>query len=158
MRKNKIITCVVSLLLGLGGLQAQETLAASGSEGTGTGGTFSYTVGQTVYTSASGNGGSSSQGVQQSYEVSVTIGVEIAAINLGLSAYPNPMINNLILEVEDACDLSYQFYDLQGSLILSGTVTSTITSISLKGQSSAVYFLKVLKNNQELKTFKIIKN
>ena len=158
MRKNKTITCVAFLLLVLGGLQAQETSAASGGEATGTGGTSSYTIGQTVYTSASGVGGSSSQGVQQSFEISIITGAEITTINLGLYAYPNPTINNLTLKVEDASGLSYQFYDLQGSLILSETVLSTITSINLEGQSSAVYFLKVLKNNQELKTFKIIKN
>jgi hypothetical protein len=158
MRKKKSITCVAFLLLGLGGLQAQETSAVSGGEAAGVGGTSSYTVGQTVYTGASGIGGSLSQGVQQSYDVSIIAGVEITSINLEVNAYPNPTINNLTVKVEDANDLSYQFYDLKGSLVLSETVISNVTLINLEGQSSAVYFLKVLKNNQELKTFKIIKN
>jgi hypothetical protein len=157
MRIKKTIACVGFLLLGLG-LQAQESSSAAGGEAIGTGGTSSYTVGQTVYTSASGIGGTSSQGVQQSYEISITTGVEIASINLELYAYPNPTIANLTLEVEDASDLRYQFYDLQGNIILNETVTSNTTTINLEGQASAVYFLKVLKNNQAFKTFKIIKN
>jgi hypothetical protein len=53
------------LLLGLGGLQAQETPAATGGEATVSGGTVSYSVGQVVYTSAKGRNGSAAQGVQQ---------------------------------------------------------------------------------------------
>jgi len=35
MRENKTITCVLFLLLGLGGVQAQQTLATAGGEATG---------------------------------------------------------------------------------------------------------------------------
>jgi hypothetical protein len=58
MREKTIIICIVFLLLVLGGLQAQQTSAAAGGEASGIGGTSSYTVGQTVYTSVSGTGGS----------------------------------------------------------------------------------------------------
>jgi hypothetical protein len=44
---------------------AQTDLASVGGEGTGTGGTMSFSIGQVFYTEASGSGKSSSQGVQQ---------------------------------------------------------------------------------------------
>ena len=50
MKHKKTITSIAFLLLGLGGLHAQEALPATGGEATGAGGSSSYTVGQVVYT------------------------------------------------------------------------------------------------------------
>ena len=55
---KELITSVTFILLGLGGLHAQEIVTATGSEATGTGGTASYTVGQVVYTTNIGTNGS----------------------------------------------------------------------------------------------------
>ena len=72
MKHKKIITSVVFLLLGLGGLHAQENTTAAGGEATGSGGTASYSVGQVVYTTVTGTNGSVAQGVQHPYEISIT--------------------------------------------------------------------------------------
>ena len=58
MKHKKTITSVVFVLLGLGGLHAQENPTAAGGEATGTGGTSSYSVGQVVYTTNTGANGS----------------------------------------------------------------------------------------------------
>ncbi len=50
MKHKKTITSIAFLLLGLGGLHAQESPTATGAEATGTGGTASYSIGQVVYT------------------------------------------------------------------------------------------------------------
>ena len=47
--------------------QAQNIIPASGGNATGSGGTVSYTVGQIVYVTDTGNTGSVIQGVQQPY-------------------------------------------------------------------------------------------
>ena len=75
MKHKKTITSVAFLLLGLGGLQAQQSPTATGGEATGTGGTASYSVGQVVYTTNTGTNGSMAQGVQQPYEISTTVGI-----------------------------------------------------------------------------------
>jgi hypothetical protein len=49
MKHKKTITSFAFLLLGLGGLQAQESPTAAGGEATGTGWTASYSLGQVVY-------------------------------------------------------------------------------------------------------------
>ena len=67
MKYKKTITSVAFLLLGLGGLHAQESPTASGGEATGTGGTASYSVGQVVYTTNTDATGTVTQGVQQAY-------------------------------------------------------------------------------------------
>jgi hypothetical protein len=158
MKHKDSIMSVAFLLLGLGGLHAQESPTATGGEATGAGGTASYSVGQVVYTTNTGTNGSVAQGVQQPYEVSVITGVNETTINLELSVYPNPTTDYLTLKLEKTEGLSYQLYDLQGKVIASKTVNGTSTNISLEEQPTATYFLSVVKNNQIVKTFKIIKN
>jgi hypothetical protein len=158
MKHKKTMTIVAFLLLGLGGLHAQQTVTTTGSEATGTGGTASYTVGQIVYTTNTGTNGNVAQGVQQPIEISTTLGISETTINLELSVYPNPTTDFLTLKVEKTDGLNYQLYDLQGKIIESKAVNSPSSNISLEAQPTSIYFLKVTKNNQLVKTFKIIKN
>jgi hypothetical protein len=39
------------------------------------------------------------QGIQQPYEISISVGIELKEINLELAAYPNPTTNNLTLKI-----------------------------------------------------------
>jgi len=158
MKLKNTMMSVALILLGLGGLYAQGSPTATGGDATGSGGTVAYSVGQVVYTTATGTNGSVAQGVQQPYEISTTVGINETAINLELSVYPNPTTNYLTLKVEETEGLTFQLYDLQGKVIESKPVNNTSTNISLEEQPSAIYFLNALKNNQLLKTFKIIKN
>jgi hypothetical protein len=160
MKHKKTITSVAFLLLGLGGLQAQESPTATGGEATGTGGIASYSVGQVVYTTATGTNGSVAQGVQQPFEISITTGINETSINLEMSVYPNPTTNYLTLNVDDVelSTLNFQLIDLQGKVITNKKVNSTTTSINVESLPKAIYFLNVTKGNQIIKTFKIIKN
>jgi hypothetical protein len=160
MKLKKTMTSVAFLLLGLGGLHAQESLTATGGEATGTGGTASYSVGQVVYTTNTGTNGSVAQGVQQPYEISTTVGINETSINLEMSVYPNPTKNYLTLKVknEQVESLNFQLIDLQGKVIENKKVTASNTTITMEALPKAVYFLNVVSNNQLVKTFKIIKN
>ncbi len=157
MKHKKSIMSAAFLLLGLGGLQAQESPTATGGEATGTGGTASYSVGQVVYTTATGTNGSVAQGVQQPFEISVTTGVNETSINLELSVYPNPTTDYLTLKVEKTEGLTFQLYDLQGKVITNKKVNSATTTVAMENLPTATYFLNVVKNNQIVKTFKVIK-
>jgi len=137
-------------------LSAQENTVASGGEATGSGGAVSYSVGQVVYTTDTGTNGSVSQGLQQPYAISTTVGVNQTSIQL--NAYPNPTTNNLTLTTDDSESLSYQLFNIQGAEISSKTLNSKTSNISLEGHPPATYFLKVIKNNKVIKAFKIIKN
>ncbi len=55
MKHKATMTSIAFLLLGLGGLHAQETVSTTGGDATGTGSTTSYTIGQVVYTTNTGN-------------------------------------------------------------------------------------------------------
>ena len=137
-------------------LSAQENTVASGGKATGSGGTVNYSVGQVVYKIKIGTNGSLSQGVQQPYLASTKLGINETSIQL--NAYPNPTTNNLTLTTDDSESLSYQLFNIQGAEISSKTLNSKTSNINLEGHPPATYFLKVIKNNEVIKAFKIIKN
>ena len=171
MRHKKLkLSAVLLLGLGLTGLQAQETIPATGGNASGSGGTVSYSVGQVVYTTNTGANGSVAQGVQQPFEISVVTGIEQTAINLVISAYPNPTTDFLQLKVESEKlkDLSFQLYNMQGKLLQNKKIEGNETSIVMSSLVPATYFVKVYavgrndltgvtEGNKEVKTFKIIK-
>jgi hypothetical protein len=159
MKHKKVKLSV--LLLGLGlTAQAQQATTATGGDASGSGGTVAYSLGQIVYTTNTGTNGSVAQGVQQPYEISIVLGIEDNSINLELVAYPNPTNNFLTLNVGKAelSTLNFQLYDILGKLIESRKIISSTETIGMGNLPSATYFLKVSNNNNEVKTFKIIKN
>lgn len=125
---------------------------------------MSYTVGQVVYTTNTGTNGSVAQGVQQPFEISVVTGIEEAkGITLQCSAYPNPTTDFLTLKVDASTSLSiqsmeYQLFDINGKLLENKKVEDDETSIVMSNLVPAIYFLKIIQNNKEVKSFKIIKN
>jgi hypothetical protein len=140
--------------------QGQGTIPATGGNATGTGGSASYTVGQFTYSTLSGTNGTVAQGVQQPYEISVVTTVENAkGINLECTVYPNPTrgLIKLIVESIDFDNLRFRLFDLNGILLQDKKVENRETEISMDNLTSSVYFLKVIKNNMEVKVFKIVK-
>lgn len=157
MKIKKLL--IATLLLGAFQAQAQEAVATAGGDASGTNGNVSYTVGQVVYTTNTGTTGSVAQGVQQPFEIQTVLGADNFNINLQLAVYPNPTTNWLQLEVRntDFSNLSYQLFDLNGRMILNEKITAETSSIQMERLPAAIFLLKVVSNNKEVKTFKIIK-
>lgn len=155
--KKLILGCC---LLGWGTiLFAQSGSVSSGGTATGTDGTVTYSVGQSVYTTASGSpsDGVITQGLQQPYEIFVNV-VE-TGIDASVSLYPNPTKEFVILNVANvnAEDFTYEMFDIQGKILAGSKLVSNETKISMTDLANATYFVKVLNLNKESKTFKIIK-
>lgn len=162
MENKKFKLCAIILLsLGLTGLKAQETIPATGGDASGSGGTVSYSIGQMFYITNAGTTGSVAHGVQQPYEISVISGIyETKGINIECTAYPNPTNDFLTLKIDDFENenLFYQLFDIKGNLIEMKKIKDNETNIKVEMLVPASYFLKILKKNKEIKTFKIIKN
>lgn len=162
MRHKRLkLSAVILLGLGLTGLQAQESVNATGGNASGSGGSASYSVGQVAYQTHTGTNGSVAEGVQQPYEISVVIGLEEAkGISLTVTAYPNPTTDYITLEVKEfeLSNLHFQLYDMNGKLLQSEKITGNQTSIVMSNLVPATYFVKVIQGNKEVKMFKIIKN
>ncbi len=166
----KVINLTVAFLLtftfSLSTVTAQESINASGDNASGSGGSVSYSVGQVVYQSHTGSTGSITEGVQQPYEISVITTLEEAeGIALLATAFPNPTDNYLTLSIDDnvqtrnaLSQLSFQLYDMNGNLLQSEKITGNQTSIVMSNLVPATYFVKVIQDQKEIKTFKIFKN
>ncbi len=160
MKLKLIITVLLYFAMTLI-LSAQVAFTASGGEASGTTGSSSYTIGQLVYTTLIGtNQYSLSQGVQQPIEISVVSGIdETLPIQLNVTAFPNPARSYLILEVANTEALPCEafLYNLSGTQIKQIQVTDQQTEIDINNLVPSVYFIKVVKRDQTIKTFKIVK-
>ena len=139
---------------------SQEAIPAAGGDASGLGGTLSFTVGQLVYTSNSASNGSVAEGVQQPYEISTTVGIEITNISLDFIAYPNPTSSNIVLSIRDFNNekLNYQLYDMNGKLLKSNKVNAINTTIDMSELPVSNYVLNINNDSSTIKSFKIIKS
>lgn len=152
------------IIAGLTELCAQIVITSTGGTANGSGGSISYSVGQVVYTTNTGTSGSVAQGVQQPFEISTLTGFnEANDISLICSAYPNPTIDVIQLIVDTSFSKStqsihYQLLDMQGKIIETKKLDAQLTNIVVSSLNPAIYFLRVIHGNKDLKTYKIIKN
>ncbi|MEZ4936754.1 MAG: T9SS type A sorting domain-containing protein [Crocinitomicaceae bacterium] len=158
MKLNRLLGLGI-VACGFSSLQAQEATVASGGEATGSGGSVSYTVGQVSYLTNSGSAGTIGEGVQQPYEI-LTLDVKENYQNFSIVLFPNPTRENLNLNVGelDLSGLEFLVYDAQGKLIDENKIKEVETKISLGDHPPGNYFLNVMKDNQPVKSFKVIKN
>lgn len=159
-RKHKLLCSLSFFCLCLTVAQGQETIPATGGTAKGAGGSVTYTVGQIADSVTTGTNGFIIQGVQQPYEISTVTAIEEKEdITLEYSVYPNPTEGTLRLVIKsfNDGDFRFQLYSLTGAIIQEKTVIDEETEISMEIHKSAVYFLRVIRDNREVKVFKIIK-
>lgn len=157
--KKPYYTLVILILFSIPAFGQQNTLS-SGGDASGTGGSTSYSVGQVAFTTNTSENGSVNHGIQQPYIIQAITGIDEPGISLSLTAYPNPTTDILQLVVESEMEkhIRYQLYSMQGQLLANEDLTLNQTGIDLSGYMPATYILKVIRNNSEVKSFKIIKN
>jgi hypothetical protein len=156
---NKLFTALCLTGYGLT-IQAQNSIPATGGNAIGSGGTVSYSVGQVTHNTYSGTNGTVAQGVQQPYEISVVTAIEnTEGIILEYKVYPNPTsgLLRLIIKPFDQKNFRYKLVDINSVLLQDKKIESEETEISMDNYTPKVYFLQVIKDNQEVKVFKIIK-
>ena len=141
-------------------LHAQKVIPVTGGNASGSNGSISYTIGQIVYHSNTGSNGSVVQGVQHPFDISVVGIYETQYILSQYSVYPNPTNNFLILKIDNliTTNIFFQLYDISGKLFDYKKVTGNKTNIEMGYLTPSVYFLKIFRDNKEIKTLKIIKN
>jgi hypothetical protein len=159
-KKLKPIAMLLLALLWLGSAQAQQSINTSGGNAIGTGGIVSFSIGQVAYTTITGSNGSDAQGVQQPYEI-MTVGINENEPKISLLVFPNPIADNLILQVNDfeLSTLNFQLFDMQGKQLSMGQIMTNQTQINTASLSSATYLIHIVnQENKKVQSFKIIKN
>jgi hypothetical protein len=157
--KSRTLILWILLMFSAGLAKAQESTNSSGGDATGSGGSVAYSVGQVVYTATTSTAGIVAQGVQQPFEISI-VGMNETAINISLTAFPNPTADNLTLQLSDfkTEKLSYQIYDLQGKQLSSQQIVAPQTTIEMKNLPNSTYFIYVVnQENSKVQSFKILK-
>lgn len=138
---------------------AQNNTVSGGGQATGTGGSVNFTIGQIAYSTLTGSNGSLIQGVQQPFEISIVTSVSDMAIDLKAQVYPNPTANQLILSIgnQELKNLHYVLVDVQGKILTNNRINHSATTINVSRLCNGTYFLRVLSDNKQIKTFQIVK-
>lgn len=142
-------------------LKAQQATLSSGGNGSGTGGSFAYSVGQTVYTAQSNSAITLSKGVQQGFELFLITGLEDEdRFGLAATVFPNPTSNYLTVEIKNySPDTAMEIFlfDAKGQQMHRQQVVDVQTQLEMEHLSSALYILKVIQGNKLVKVVKVIK-
>lgn len=150
---------LIGACLALSQVNAQESVLSSGGNSSGSSGNVSYSVGQIFYKTINGTTAYLSQGVEQPFEIQTVLGQDNFNVNLELSVYPNPTTDIIYLKIKESNfeSIQYQLFDINGRLVDNNRVFENSTIIQMGKYPEAIYLLKVIDNNKEVKTFKIIK-
>ncbi|MGB0402917.1 MAG: T9SS type A sorting domain-containing protein [Salibacteraceae bacterium] len=162
IKSKKKLGLILFLGIGFGIISgtAQNTILTSGGNASGSGGSSSYSLGQINYTSQENSENSVSAGVQQVYIIEIADAVNEENHRFNLNAYPNPTANTLWINADLNNDekIVYALFDTNGKIIKKENLVQKETKIDMIDLPSATYYLKIIgTNQQEIKTFKILK-
>jgi hypothetical protein len=157
MKKVILSGCFIAIVSS--SLKAQQGNVAAGDNATGTNGSITYSIGQLDYINTSTASAKITEGLNQPYEIYVVTGIDEAAINLNFNVYPNPSADHVTLtaEILNNQQLNYILIDGQGKRLSREKLTSNSTVIPMGELASGIYFIQVLDNDREIKSFKVIK-
>jgi hypothetical protein len=148
---------LLHLILCCSMLQAQQVVATQGGTFSNSNGTMSFTIGEGVAQTLTGDAKALTQGFQQS-------GISVSVLGepdpgFSITVYPNPATEILNLKIvrEDLGDLQYVVFDINGIIIIQKKVEAMETTIDLKQLSKGIYIIRIREGLTELKSFKIIK-
>ena len=146
------------LLLIIPGLKAQEVISSSGETNTLDSVILSWTLGETITETGFRSEGENSltQGFQQG-KLTVTAINENESNAMHFSVLPNPTSDFVNLIAEDFTGLEYQLFNINSKMIAKEKLQGTTTKIDLTSNSAGSYLLLILKNNQKLLSYQIIK-
>jgi hypothetical protein len=136
---------------------AQQNTVAAGANASSAEGSISYSIGQIDFSNVSSSSGSVNQGVQQPFEFFVSSVLEFGNEN-SFSIFPNP--TNEVLNISQSFfseKIEMRLLDMSGRLVLSDQLNAPQHQIDLRILSQGVYNLTLIKNNQILTSFKVIK-
>jgi len=111
----------------------------------------SWTIGEVATESFASNANILNQGFHQG-NLFVTAIEDELDIDFSIKAYPNPVMDILIVETQDQ-DINYQIINMNGEVVSNGIFSTEREEIDFTKLPSGVYFLTVDQN----KTHKIIK-
>ena len=156
--KKKIGFIIVLLLCALHVQCQQQVVSSAGNFHSNASGSISWTLGELAVETLTTAGNILTQGFQQSRLTVVGIG-DIPALDFEIVVFPNPASDHLIIRTdkEQHENLYYQLYDLTGKLIVQDRIRETETTIAVNHLRAAVYLLRIIEGNRQVRSFKVVK-
>lgn len=119
---------------------------------------MSWTLGEIAIETISNDELTLTQGFQQSTLSYTVISTSVnSALQIELSVFPNPTSEVLNLKSEIAPDMKYQLFDKSGKMVLFNDIENTTETINMAELKASTYILRVIQNQEQLKSFQIIK-
>lgn len=84
-----------------------------------------------------------------------TLGLQ-SIVDNEILIYPNPVKNELHIDMDSARDLNITIYDVSGKLVIVKNIQDQTNTIQLKSLAKGIYFVNV-KSSEKSSTFKIVK-
>jgi len=138
----------------------QEIVGTGGDFYEQEGGSISFTIGEPVIETIVNEqtGLNLTQGFQQgSSSKNQNDNAKDDELDLSVSIYPNPTIDNIKIKIEEPVYTRYQLFDLNGILIDDSQMLGLETKVSSENCLPSIYILKIYSVNDDCKTFQIIK-
>ena len=135
--------------------QEQEVVASGGDDFRNSNGSLQWTVGEIVTESYSNDAGGLNQGFHHG-SISVTK-ISENILNREISAFPNPAGRIVVIKFDKETCFEYVVYHMSGEAVLQGKEKQRMFNMPVDQLTSGIYFLKIIEDNQILKTFKIEK-
>ena len=141
-------------------LWGQNSFTSTGGDAVGSGGSVSYSIGQLADGSATGTNASITEGVQQPFEIFIITEINDDFSNLNLTVFPNPTTDKIELTIENnnGQEFTCILFDLQGKTLICESFAGSSVKLETSSLPAGTYILKVLCGNEEVQSFKIIKN
>lgn len=135
--------------------QPHELVSASGASFQNGSGYISYSIGEVITTTLSTSSAILSQGFHQTR---LRTGVPVIdQPEIRMSVFPNPVKNQLILQIDEHQGFDYLLYNVMGGLLKRGQVLDVRTEIDFSSLAPAIYLLKVTDHKEEVRLFQIVK-
>lgn len=157
-RKVTVLTALISIF-SVSKLYSQEVIAGAGDHYNTGEISISWTLGETITETFKATDITITQGFHQP-EITIVSIDDVVISGYDITAFPNPTKNFVTLRIEasDYSNLTYMLFDFNGKFINQNPVESHETLVSLEELDSALYFIRIMKNNEILTSIKLIKN
>ncbi|MEZ4773343.1 MAG: T9SS type A sorting domain-containing protein [Bacteroidia bacterium] len=147
-----LLPLLVFRITGFGQSIEPTVIGAAGSYLSGANAQLSFTVGEMMVETYLSADHIISQGFHQPFDYFV--GIEEDDYHLGISIYPNPTRDILIVEAGDHTEnLDLQLYDMQGKMLATDKMLPGTSrfELSMQAYSDGVYLLHVISGNRSQK-------
>ena len=154
MKKNALTVLVV--LASIGSVSAQEIVSTQGDSYSTSSAQIDFTIGEVVLDTGTDGTNVLTQGFHQTnWSFS---SVEDLAPNFNATLYPNPVDDVLIVKTSTFDGVQYQMFDATGRIVLEGSLEAEKTELAVSSFAPGNYTVTVLRNEELLKSFKLIKH